>query len=253
MASKFDRAWRRRRGLALCAVLILLAALPGAILAQGSLTYGSMVTGSLTAEARYVIYAFQANEGDQITVSAMGVSPGMQPGISLRGPDDRLLAASIGDPFSAEDGRTARVSHRAATTGGYSLLIYSTAGTPGDFVLALSGRPSEASSALALDVPTTINILPGAAPLRYSFTAPQSGQLTLTLSTDTRFFAFMARVYGPDGSLVAGLAGQALAAASLSVDPGTGFYEIAVSGLDPETQGAVKLLLTAGAGPGDDS
>ena len=63
----------------------------------------------------------------------------------------------------------------------------------------------------------------------------------------------MARIYGPDGSLVAGLAGQALAAASLSVDPGTGFYEIAVSGLDPETQGAVKLLLTAGAGPGDDS
>ena len=246
MASKFDRAWRRRRGLALCAVLILLAALPGTTLAQGSLTYGSTVTGSLTAETPFVIYAFQANAGDQITVTAVGVSPGMAPGISLLGPDQRQIGVSTGDPFGAEDGRTARISHRAATTGRYSLLISNTANTPGDFLLTLSGRPSEASSALALNVPAAINIPPGAPPILYSFTAPQSGLLTLTLSTSTPNFAFLARVYGPDGSLVAGLAGQALAAASLSVGPGTGFYEIAISGLDPETQGAVQLLLTAG-------
>ena len=252
MVGKFDRAWRGRRWLAFCVVLILLVVLPGTSLAQGSLTYGSTVTGSLTAEAPYVIYAFQANEGDQIAVSAMGVSSGMQPGLSLRGPDDRLLVASSGAPFVAEDGRTAWISHRAETTGRYSLLIYNTADTPGDFVLALSGQPSEASSALALDVPTTVNMPPGAAPARYNFTAPQSGRLTLTLNTDTRFFAFTARVYGPDGSLIAGLAGQALASAALSVTPGRGVYEIVVAGLDPETQGAVKLLLTAGAAPPSD-
>ena len=81
----------------------------------------------------------------------------------------------------------------------------------------------------------------------YSFNAPQSGFLSLTLSTSTPNFAFLARVYGPEGNLIAGLAGQALASASLSVGPGTGFYEIAVAGLDPETQGAVQLLLSAGS------
>ena len=249
MVGKFDRAWRRQRWLALCAVLILLAALPGTSLAQGSLTYGSTVTGSLTAETPFVIYAFQANAGDQITVIAVGVSPGMTPGISLLGPDQRQLAVSSGDPFGAEDGRTARISHRAASTGRYSLLISNTASTPGDFLLTLSGRPSEASASLAIDIPTTINIPPGAAPMLYSFTAPQNGLLTLTLSTSTPNFAFLARVYGPEGNLVAGLAGQALTTAALSVGPGNGFYEIAISALDPETQGTVQLLLTLGSAP----
>ena len=249
MGHKLNRLWKGRRWLALGAMLTVLAVLPGIALAQGGLTYGSTVAGSLTAETPFTIYAFQANAGDQISVTVMGVSPGMQPGVSLLGPDQRQLAVSGADPFGAEDGRTARISHRAATTGLYSLLVSNVAGGAGDFVLALSGRPSESSSALEPDVPVTINIPPGAPPILYSFNAPQSGTFTLSLSTSSPNFAFLTRVYNPDGSLVAGLAGKALTAASLSVGPGTGFYEVSIAGLDPETQGAVQIVLSTG-GPG---
>ena len=160
MVSKFDRAWRGRRWLALCAVLILLAALPGTILAQGSLTYGSTVTGSLTAETPFVIYAFQANAAIRYGHgggSLAGHAARHQPAGAGPAPDRRQRR----EPFGAEDGRTARISHRAATTGRYSLLISNTASTPGDFILALSGRPSESSTALAR-TPVAINIPPGA-------------------------------------------------------------------------------------------
>ena len=130
MGHKLNRLWKGRRWLALCAMLTLLAVLPGIALAQGGLTYGSTVAGSLTAETPFTIYAFQANAGDQIAVTVMGVSPDMRPGISLLGPDQRQLAVSAGDPFGAEDGRTARIGHRAATTGLYSLLVSNVAGTP---------------------------------------------------------------------------------------------------------------------------
>jgi hypothetical protein len=90
------------------------------------------------------------------------------------------------------------------------------------------------------------NIPPGAAPIIHSFAAPASGQLTLSLSTTSPDFAFLARVYDPSGGLVAGLAGKALGAATLSIGPGSGFYEVSLAGgLDPETQGSVQIALSS--------
>jgi len=242
---------------ALGLLLALRASLPGRALAQGSLTYGSTVSGEITAAAPFVIYSFQANAGDQITVYAVGLTPDMRPGISLLAPDQRQLVASAGDPFGAEDSPVARIGQRIATTGLHSLLVSNTAGAPGQFVLTLGGRPSVSSSALALDTPVTVNIPPGAAPIVHSFAAPAGGQVTLNLSTTSPDFAFLARGYDPSGSLIAGLAGQTLSAAALSFGPGSGFYEVSLAGLDPETQGSVQIVLSSsgalpGAQPGTD-
>jgi hypothetical protein len=170
----------------------------------------------------------------------------MQPGLSLLAPDQRQLVVSAGDPFSAEDGPVVRIGQRIATTGLHSLLVSNVAGTPGQFVLTLNGRPSASGSDLALDTPVTVDIPPGATPIVHRFAAPQSGQLTLNLSTFSPDFAFLAQVYDPSGNLVARLAGQALGAAALSIGPGTGFYEVSVAGFDPEAQGSVQIALSSG-------
>ncbi len=251
MMLRWFRSGIGRRGRALGLVLAVLACLPGLALAQGSLTYGSTVSGEITPDAPFVIYSFQANAGDQVTVYVLGLTPDMRPGVSLLAPDQRQLVASAGDPFGAEGGPVARLGQRIATTGAHSLLVSNTAGTPGSFVLTLHGRPSVSSAALALDAPVTVNIPPGAAPIIHSFAAPASGQLTLSLSTISPDFAFLARVYDPSGGLVAGLAGKALGAATLSIGPGSGFYEVSLAGLDPETQGSVQIVLSSsGALPG---
>ncbi len=243
------RAVGRQRGWVLGIVLALLAGLPGLALAQGSLTYGSTVTGEITATTPFVIYAFQANAGDQVTVYAVGITPGFRPSLSLLGPDQRQIGVATGDPFGVEDGPAARLNHRIASTGRHSLLVSSTDAIPGEFLLTLSGRPSVSSNVISPNAPVTINIPAGAAAVRYSFQAPQSGQLTLSLTTSTPNFAFLARVFDPSGSLIAGLAGEALTGAALSVGPGSGFYEVSVAGLDSETQGTVQVAVSTGGTP----
>jgi hypothetical protein len=63
-------------------------------------SYGSSVTGSLTANAPFVIYSFGANAGDLISVVIAGLTPDMQPTANLLGADQRQVAISTGDPFS---------------------------------------------------------------------------------------------------------------------------------------------------------
>ena len=235
--------------IALCLALILLVAPPGGALAQGggeSITYGSSVIGSLTAESPFVIYTFNANPGDLISLVLAGLAPEVVPESSLLGPDQRQLALTSNDPFSVGS-QLARLDYRIMQGGIHSLIVNNANNTPGEFLLLLNGRPGGEATGIAVGSTQTANLPPNTAPGLFSFPASPDSPLTLSLSTSTAGFSFLARVYDPNGNLIAGLAGEALRGVSLNVAPGSGEYVVEIGSLTPNVQGAIMVALTQGS------
>ena len=235
--------------LALCLALILLVASPGAALAQSggeSITYGSSVIGSLTAESPFVIYTFNANAGDLISLVLAGLAPEVVPEASLLGPDQRQLGLSSNDPFSPS-GNLTRLDYRIMQGGIHSLIVNNLNQTPGEFLLMLNGRPGGQATGIAVGSTQTANLPPNTASGLFSFPASPDGTLTLSLSTSTPGFSFLARVYDANGNLIAGLAGEALRGASLNVGPGSGEYLVEIGSQTPNVQGAIQVALTQGS------
>ena len=236
--------------IALCLALILLVAPSGAALAQsggGTITYGSSEIGSLTAESPFVIYTFNANAGDLISLVLAGLAPDVAPEASLLGPDQRQLGLTSDDPFSAGS-HLARLDYRIMQSGIHSLIVNNVNQTPGEFLLMLDGRPGGQATGIAIGSTQTANLPPNTASGFFSFPAPPDGTLTLSLSTSTPGFGFLARVYDSNGNLIAGLAGEALRGVSLNVGPGGGEYLVELGSLTPSLQGAIQVALTQGSG-----
>lgn len=242
----------RRAGLILLLGALIAAA--GLAMAQGGpLVYNSAVTGSLTAETPFVIYTFTGAAGDFVSASALSLSEGFSPGLALLGPNQRQMALSESDPFGGGDPGTARLSHRLAQDGLHSLLVSSSSGAAGEFVLRLSGQPAPAASPiLQPGTPTVVNVV-AAGPLQaYQFNISPGGPTTLQLSPGAAPFPFTAQVIDGDGQVVIGLLGSGLEASVLTFPAGTGLYEVRLTGLDATQTGVVELLVTTGAaaGPG---
>jgi len=230
----------------LAAILIAVATLPGVALAQGSISYGSGVTGSLTSAAPFVIYRFSGNAGDQITAQVVGLTRGLAPSLSLLGPDQRQIAISDDNPFSPLAGNAALITHRLAVTGAYSLLVTSGEGMLGDFALALDGRPAAATRQISPGVPFALDLPPGSPPVDLVFSGSRSVPLTLSLETSSPGFAFLVQVFGPTGRLIAALDGDALSGAQLALQAGRGSYSAIIRPLVEEIGGTLDVLLTTG-------
>ena len=215
--------------------------------AQGgeTLSYGSNIVGSTTAEIPYAIYAINMNEGDTISLLVAGLTPDMLPSVSMVGPTENPLAVSEADPFSPAGSHRTRIDYRADQTGGYTIIVTNLNGSPGQFLLMLDGQPASVSTPLTLDTPALATIDSGAAV--YTFQLSAAGNL-VTLSTQTPGFSFLARVYDGLGRLVAGLAGTDLRGVALDIGPGVGQYVVEVSALTSGTQGSVRIDLVAGSG-----
>jgi hypothetical protein len=234
--------------IALLLALSLLVLPPGGALAQGgeTITYGSSVIGSLTTESPFVIYTFNANAGDLISIVLAGLAPEVVPGASLLGPDQRQLGVSGDDPFSAGGGRLARIDHRIAQTGVHSLIVNNTNNAPGEFLLMLDGLPGSQATPLASGGTQTANMPPNTAPVLFNFPASGDSQ-TLSLSTATPGFGFLTRVFDGSGSLIAALAGETLRGVSLVVGPGSGDFLVEVGALTPNVQGSIQIGLAPGS------
>ncbi len=232
----------------LAAVLIMAATLPGVVQAQGSIGYGSGVTGSLTSANPFAIYRFTGNAGDQITAQVVGLTRGLAPSLSLLGPDQRQVAISDDSPFSPATGNAALIIHRLAVTGAYSLLVTSKEGMLGDFALALDGQPAATLRRLAVGAPTTLDLPPGSPPVDLVFPGSATMALTLSLQTSSPGFAFLVQLFGPTGRLIAGLDGDTLTGVQLALPPGGGNYSAIVRPLLEEIGGTITVLVTAGAG-----
>jgi len=235
----------------LFALSVVLAAVvvPGTTAqAQGGevITYGTSVIGNITAEMPFAIYSLNMNAGDMMSVVVVGLAPDMLPAVGMVGADQRPIANSADDPFSAAGDRLARLDYRATQTGSYSLIVTNSNNTPGQFVLILDGRPTPAGTALSPDATETASLLPDSAPLIYTFQAPSTGNLLLSLNTTTPGFSFMARVYDGRGQLIARLAGVDLRGAGLDIGPGSGQYVVEVGALTSDLPGSVQISLAPG-------
>ncbi len=212
------------------------------------ITYGTSVIGTLTAEMPFAIYSLSMNAGDMMSVVVVGLAPDMFPAIGMVSADQRPIANSADDPFSAASDRLARLDYRATQTGSYSLIVTNVNNTPGQFVLILDGHPAPIGTALAPGATETASLLPGSAPLIYTFQAPATGNLLLSLSSTTPGFSFLARVYDGRGQLIARLAGLDLRGVSLDIGPGSGDYVVEVGALTADLPGTVQIGLGPGGG-----
>lgn len=241
------RGGRPRWAVLAALVLALLAALPGPVLAQGgTVTYGNVVTGSLTAEAPFAIYGFNGNQGDHVTVHVLGMAAGLQPRVSLLGPDQRQLAVSDDDPLRTPGSSLARLAYRLPQTGAYSLIVSNLNNTPGDFMLYLTGTPVVSTLTLLPGAPQMASLAPGAPPVTYAFAPDSAAQTVLTLGTETPNFTFVAQVYDGRGGLLAALTGGTLREVQLVIAPDSGQYTLGLSSL-AGTQGTVQVALGIGA------
>ena len=220
---------RFRRLVPLVLIVLLLLTLANDVWAQGGLlTYGANAIGSLSAQAPLAFYVFNGSAGDQITVHVAGISPGMLPGVSLLSPTQQQLASNANDPYGSGDGTEARLTFRLPVSGIYTLLVSNTAGTPGDFLIRLRGRPAEASPGISPEGPTVADVAPGGLSQAFSFTASPNGPTTLIVATDTPGFAFTIQVRDSTGQLVAVLTSGDLGQVSFVVGAGEEVYEVII-------------------------
>lgn len=226
-------------------VLLLLLALGSGVQAQGgTLNYGDTIVASVSAQAPLAFFTFNGVAGDRVTVIAVGISPGLDPAISLNAPTQQQLANNDNDPTSP--GTTdARVTVTLAQTGVHTILVNSVSGTPGDFLIRLFGQPAVAATDVS-GAPADVT-LSGATQV-FSVNANPTAPVTVNVSTVTPGFGFSARIYDPGGQPVAALVGSDIAPVSLNIPPGTGAYSVEVTATTPNVAGQVMVSTGAMAG-----
>ena len=220
------------------------------VMAQEVLTYGSTALSTLSAAAPISIYTFQGTEGDQVTIQAISISPGLELSTTLQSGTE-ILATSDSDPFSA-DSSDARMDLLLPATNLYVVLVTSTSGQTGDFLLKLNGQAA-ADKTVVTGLPADVEIIAGETSY-YSFDGSPDGLTVLGLDTLSPELVFRAVVRDENGQIVSTSSGTSL----IVTVPGAGPYEIALSGVTAEMAGFVTV--TEGAdgfepapeAPGDD-
>lgn len=234
-------------GLTLCA-LIMVALLGGiqpmqdVALAQtgGLLTYGTSVIGSVNTANPALTYTFNGTAGDLVHAQAKGLTGGITPIISLTGPDQQPLANNQVDRLAANR-QQAQIALFLPQTGTYTLTV---TGTPGTFVLRLSGRGPVAATPLVADQPVPVTIAENAAPQFYSFDAqecPTTLHVVNLAEGQPLTFPFVVKVRNDQGQIAAILRGGVAESDQVTVAPLSGRYEIEVTSVDPLVTGMVSL------------
>ena len=134
--------------------LILLSVLPISAQTPVTLTPGTAVTGNVPSQGATVSFTFTANAGDLVDVGVFAITPGMDPNLTLLGPQQETLVTNDND-LSDLPTTNAGLAFRVAVTGTYTVVV---GGTPGDFLLTLTLLPTPTFTVLDLDVPATVNL-----------------------------------------------------------------------------------------------
>ncbi len=229
----------------LLVVILLVSSSLG--LAQGPITYGSSVVGSLSAEAPLGFHVFTGNAGDQINLLAVGITPNMAPAISLLGPDQQQLSSSSSDPFGTAG--EVRISYRLQTAGLYTMLITNAASVPGDYLLRLNGRPAVPGTTVSDQAAAVVEVAPQSPVQVFAFAANPGASTIVTVATNSPGFEFAVQWLDPSGQVAGTQSGSASQQVSLMVGPGEGVYEAHVASLTPDVPGAVTVSLGLGSTP----
>ncbi len=195
-------------------VLILLIALTlfitgGVLHAQGTLTYGDSALGNISANSPLAFYVFSGLAGDVITIEALAITPGLDLGLSLNSPSQQQLAnsASSGNALTPGD---AGLSFVLPVDGIYTILVSSTNGAPGDFLLRLFGV-SAASGGIVEDNTPVEGVLSSDAPaLLYVVIPSADGPTVVTILPDDPATALQVRAISGSGATVADVTGSGI-------------------------------------------
>ncbi|HYO88826.1 MAG TPA: SH3 domain-containing protein, partial [Candidatus Limnocylindrales bacterium] len=120
-----------------------------------------------------------------------------------------------------------------------ALLVGGVNNSTGDFVIKLNGQPAGAPLSLPPGTPSVADFTANPQAQVISIAADPSAVTLLELAADPATFAFTARLFGPDGALLASLTG--LPGATLSLPPGTGNAILVLGPSSSESLGAVRL------------
>lgn len=223
---------------------------PQALQAQGGGTigYGSMLFGRITADMPEVLYSFSGAAGDLVEVRARNWVGTVIPRATLFAPDGQPAAASELTPF-AVDPQDAYLALFLPQAGVYVLQVGAEPGTTGEFVLTLHGRAPVIATPLAYNQGVDVAI-PQNPPLQYFAFDAQDCPTTLTvtnLSDGQPFtFPYAVRVRNSQGRLIALLLGGDAIEDRLLVPARSGRYEVEVWSDDPQAAGTVHLLVSCG-------
>ena len=189
-------------------------------------------------------FTFNATAGDQITASAVGLTTGIVPNMTLSGPTG-VLELRTSDPFTSQD-NTVTITRRILQDGTYTIILQPPPNLIGQVALTLTRRephnatqimPGERKSALVTaDKPELFFFYP-------------DDQMTMTLCIigEDPNFDFIARVYNEDGVQISVLATDITKETHeipiVNVATPQNFYEVELIAAQPNTSGNVSVGL----------
>ncbi len=234
----------RIRPAAAILILVLLscfAIVPMVSAQAATLVYGDAVTGSIGAQSPLGLYTFTGSANDHVTVRVIGITPELNPAISLLSPAQQQLMANDDDPFSP-DGLDARITVRLPTDGTYTILVSGSGASFGEYLITLDGRSSEGVNAVLPGITVIADFSTSASPQFYSIPADPGATQILRLSPEPLGFAFAAEVRDPAGMVIAAV--NSLPSVQIALSPAAGMYEVALRPISPEVVGGVQMTVS---------
>ncbi|MCS7070411.1 MAG: hypothetical protein NZM00_02825, partial [Anaerolinea sp.] len=212
----------------------------------GALSYGSIVSGRIDSATPLGQHTFNGSAGDLVTVRALGVGGSLNPSLTLLAPDGSPVAGS--DEYVLSDRITdAFLSVFLPQTGTYQLLVGSSGGTQGDYLLQLAGRSPVIAETLDYDTPVRAEVPLDPPPQYWQFTAGNC-PTTLTITNETGgdpfTFPYSAVVRDERGVRVGELRGGRALQNRLTVPANSGRYEIEIGSIDALSFGTLLLTIT---------
>ena len=195
--------------------------------AQSILSYGAGMTGAISATSPVAIYTFQGEAGDSVTVQVIGLTPGLQPAISLNSLTGAQLGSSNSDTTNLASA-SARLNVTLAESGIHTIIVASLNGSPGDFAIRLDGIASSAQGEVNEDGASG-TVTPGVSVLVYTVPGNADLPLLATVTTDGDGAVFSVSVTSPDGLQIGLLSGSSQQNAITTLPVSTGEYTLQIT------------------------
>ena len=226
--------------------LLLLLSVPAQ--AQQLLTYGTGATGTLSAATPVVLYTFQGDANDAITLQVLALSGDLQPVISLNSGTGAQVAASSSDA-SNPLANSARLNTTLPDTGTYTVIVTSASGSSGDYAIRLDGAAIAQQPDVIPGTPGQLEIVPGRSAVRYMVPADPENLLLAALSVTGTNTIFSVAVTAPDGQAQTTLSGNQAAPVVIALAPAEGAYTLDVQ-VNAASLSVLSLNVTqSGAAP----
>jgi hypothetical protein len=232
----------------LTGLLLVIVSLPAQ--AQQLLTYGTGATGTLSNDAPVVLYTFQGNTNDTITLQVLTLSGEMQPAISLNSVTGSQVATSNSDA-SNPLANSARLTTTLPETGIYTVIVTSASGSAGQYAIRLDGIALSQQPETVPGTPGQTEIAPGRSGIRYTVPADPENLLLATLSVDQAGTLFSVAVTAPNGQSQGLLSGNGDAPVVMALPPATDAYTLDVLVNAAELSVLSLNITQAGATPDD--